>query len=157
MNKWDCRKDIMYLIRHLAKLLDADFDRRVAEIGLTGSQTRVLFYINRKTQIEHLEVHQNDIEREFRLAKSTVNGLVSRLLKTGYIIKRNVHPYAVIEMSETGINALSKLRDGRIETVNKLFKGYTPEEQERVLEKLNMLIQNLEGGSEDVSKDKINS
>lgn len=147
MEKWNCREDIIYLTKHLAKLLDADFDKRVSEIGLTAAQARCLFFINRMNRFEHLEVHQNDIEREFCLAKSTVNGLISRLLKTGYIIKKNVHPYAVLEITDEGVAAIEKVKQGRIDVINKLFSGYTDEERQITLEKLNKLIDNLEGGN----------
>lgn len=147
MEKWNCREDIIYLTKHLAKLLDADFDKRVSEIGLTAAQARCLFFINRMNRFEHLEVHQNDIEREFCLAKSTVNGLISRLLKTGYIIKKNIHPYAILEITDEGIAAIEKVKQGRIGVINKLFSGYTEEERQITLEKLNKLIDNLEGGN----------
>lgn len=148
MENFNCREDIIYLIRHLSKLLQADFDRRVSEIGLTGAQARMLFFIIRNTKEKGLEVHQNDIEKEFALAKSTVNGLVSRLLKTGYIIKRNVNRYAVLEPTEEGINAADKIKKGRVETIDKLFSGYTEEEKKQTLERLNILIENLEGGDD---------
>ena len=147
MDKWNCREDIIYLTKHLGKLLDADFDKRVSEIGLTAAQARVLFFINRMARFESQEVHQNDIEREFCLAKSTVNGLISRLLKTGYIVKKNVHPYAVLEITQEGINAIQKIKEGRIDVINKLFKGYTEEERRTALQQFNKLIDNLEGGN----------
>ena len=153
MGKCNFKEDIIYLIRHLSKLLDADFDKRVSEIGLTAAQARVLFFINKKSNIDKIEVHQNDIESAFALAKSTVNGLVSRLLKTGYIVKKNVHPYAVLEITTEGINAIDKIRDGRIKVINKLFDGYTDEEKRIVLDSINKSISNLEGGDKDVAKD----
>ena len=145
MGNFNFKEDIICLIRHLGKLLQADFDNRVAEIGLTGAQARVLFFIIRKTD-EGEEIHQNDIEKEFSLAKSTVNGLVSRLLKTGYIIKKNVRKYSVLTPTTEGIAAVDKIRQGRIETVNKLFSGYSEEEKAETLKKLNILIENLERG-----------
>lgn len=148
VEKSNCREDIIYLIRHLSKLLQTDFDRRVSEIGLTGAQARMLFFIIRNKKEKGLEVHQNDIEKEFALAKSTVNGLVSRLLKTGYIIKRNVNRYALLEPTEEGIKAADKIKKGRVETVDKLFSGYTEEEKKQTLERLNILIENLEGGDD---------
>ena len=148
MAEFNCREDIIYLIRHLSKLLQADFDRRVCEIGLTGVQARVLFFIIRRTKHDNAEVHQKDIEQEFCLAKSTVNGLISRLLKTGYIVKRNVHPYSVLEPTDEGIAAADKIKQGRIQTVNKLFTGYTEEEKKTTLERFNILIDNIEGGNE---------
>ena len=61
MKNFNCREDIIYLVRHLAKLLDADFEKRVSAVGLTSSQARVLFYINLKSHLEGNELHQNDI------------------------------------------------------------------------------------------------
>ena len=148
MSNFDCRKDIIYLIRHLGKLLENDFNERVAKVGLTAAQARVLFFIIRKTVDEKQEVHQNDIEKEFSLAKSTVNGLISRLLKTSYIIKKNVPPYAILEPTKEGIAAVEQIKSNRIETVNKLFNGYSEEEKEITLERLNILIENLEGGKD---------
>ena len=149
----NCRQDIIYLIRHLAKLLQSDFDDRVARIGLTGTQARILFFINRQTNSLHLEVHQKDIEEEFKLAKSTVNGLVSRLLKTGFIIKKNVHQYSILEVSQKGIDAIETIHNGRSETIDKLFLNYSEEEKVLTIERLNKLIDNLEGGDENVDKD----
>ena len=147
MNNWNCKEDIIYLIRHLGKLLDIDFERRVSEVGLTASQARILFYINRRSRFENVEVHQNDIEKDLCLAKSTVNGLVSRLLKTGYILKKNVHPYSILDITDEGIAAIDKIKTGRQETIDKLFTGYTDEERKMTLEKTNKLIENLEGGN----------
>ena len=98
-------------------------------------------------RFEHVEIHQNDIEKEFCLAKSTVNGLISRLLKTEYIIKKNKHPYAVLEITQEGIDAIEKVKEGRIEVINKLFMGYSDEERQQTLRLLNKLIDNLEGGN----------
>ena len=153
MNNIECRQDIIYLIKHLSKLLQIDFDERVSRIGLTGTQAGVLFYVNYKTNYEKEEVHQKDIEENFKLAKSTVNGLVSRLLKTGHLIKKNKHRYAVLEISDSGIKAIETIKEGRNKTVDKLFNGYSEIEKNMTLERLGKLIDNLEGGKDDVAED----
>ena len=150
MEKIDLRKDIIYLVRHLSKLLKADFDERVSKLGLTGEQARILFFIYRNTN-EGIVVHQNDIERQFSLAKSTVNGFVTRLVKNQFLFKRNVHPYAELEITQLGVDAITNIDDGRIETINKLFKGYSEEERNKIIKELNALIDNLEGGNKDVT------
>lgn len=148
MSELNFKEDIIYLIKHLDKLLQIDFDQRVSHFGLTGSQARVLFFINRKVNIEHVKVHQNDIQREFSLTKSTVNGLISRLLKTGYIIKRNAHPYVELEPTEEGKQILDQIRLGKNETIEKLFKGLPEEDKVNTINKLKILIENLKGGKE---------
>lgn len=150
MENFDCRNDIIYLIRHLSKLLKADFDERVAKLGLTGEQARILFFIYRNTK-DGLVTHQNDIEKHFSLAKSTVNGFVTRLVKNGFLLKRNVHPYAELEITQLGIDAITNIDQGRIETINKLFNGYDDKEIKNTIKRLNVLIDNLEGGNKDVT------
>ena len=145
MSNQDCRQDIIYLIRHLSKLLEADFDNRIAKMGLTGTQARILFFIERETNANRV-VHQNDIEREFSLAKSSVNGLISRMVKGGFITKKNKSKFVVLEMTGLAYDALAELKQGRVETVNKLFTGYDEETKQQTIEKLNKILENFEGG-----------
>ncbi|MCR5185213.1 MAG: MarR family winged helix-turn-helix transcriptional regulator [Bacilli bacterium] len=152
MGKQDCRRDIIYLIRHLSKLLQNDFDNRINQYGITGQQARILFFVNHKTVLDNVEVHQNDIENEFNLAKSTVNGLISRLEKKNFIIKQNKHPFSVITVSDKGKELIADLREGRDNTIEKLFEGFNKEEREKILENVSKLLTNFEGGNEDVAK-----
>ena len=75
--------------------------------------------------------------------------MISRLLKKEYIIKKNVHPYAILEISQAGIEAIESIKNGRTEVINTLFQGYSEEERKSILERLNRLIKNLEGDNED--------
>ena len=150
MGNFNCKEDIIYLIRHLGKLLQSDFEERVAQVGLTAAQARTMFFINR-CRLENVVVHQKDIEQHFSLAKSTVNGLVQRLLKNGFISKNKDHPYPAIEITQLGIDTIAKIGEGRIETIDKLFKGYSEEERKIAIKQLNVLIDNLEGGDKDVT------
>lgn len=153
MSEPNFQQDIIYLIKHLSKLLQLDFDERLSRFGLTSAQGRVLFFIYKNEKIDKKEVHQNDIEKAFSLAKSTVNGYISRLIKNGFITKKNIHPYASLEITEDGINVISEIKKGRIETTNKLFSGYSEEEKEIVIKHLQILVSNLEGGNSYVAED----
>jgi DNA-binding MarR family transcriptional regulator len=76
-------------------------DKRIAKYGLTSVQGRILFYIDHRIE-EHKEVvHQQDIQKEFHLSKSTVSGIVSRLEHNGFITKINKHPYSCLELTDT--------------------------------------------------------
>ena len=150
MDNFNCKEDVIYLIRHLGKLLKNDFEERVAQVGLTAAQARTMFFINR-CRIDNVVVHQKDIEQHFSLAKSTVNGIVQRLLKTGYIIKNKDRPYPANEITQLGIETIEKLGEGRIKTIDKLFEGYSEKDRKKAIEQLNVLVNNLEGGDEDVT------
>ena len=153
MPYFDCHNDIIYLIRHLSKLIQIDFDDRIAKFDLTGQQARLLFYINRRTNDENNEVHQNDIERDFQLAKSSVNGLISRLVKKEFINKENKGKYSIITITEKGKSVIEQLKEGRKDTIDRLFKGFSEEEKQLSIDKLNVLLNNFIGGNENVAKD----
>lgn len=142
--------DILFLIKRLNKLIDQDLDARLATYGLTGQQGRVLFFINRKVNIEHVEVHQNDIENEYHLSKSTVSGLVKRMEKKGIITIEKQHPYAILKPTEKAKDILCHLRTNKDKAVNTLLKDI---DEKHTKETLLKMIENMEGGSKDVEKD----
>ena len=142
------RNDIIFLIKYLSKLLDKDLDARLSEFDLTGQQGRILFYIAKRTHIDNIEVHQNDIENEFHLSKSTVSGIVKRMEKKGVISIEKQHPYAVLKPTEEGECIIHRLKERRTEAVDKLVTGLDKEKQEILIEELNKLIENMEGGNE---------
>lgn len=146
MIKPEKKNEIIYLIKYLNKMVDKDFDSRLAEYDLTGQQGRILFFIAGRTNIHHLEVHQNDIENEFHLSKSTVSGLVKRLEKKGVITVEKQHPYAILRPSEEGNNIVKHVIDRRQEAIDKLLKDFNEKEKGEVISYLNRLITNLEGG-----------
>ena len=142
------KNDIIFLIKYLGKLLDKDLDTRLAEYDLTGQQGRILFYIAKRTNIDQEEVHQNDIEQEYHLSKSTVSGLVKRMEKKGVISIEKQHPYAVLKPTDKGVCIIHKLREHRNEVVEQLMKDLDEKQQEELCEKLNKLIENMEGGND---------
>ena len=139
------KEDIIYLIRYLQKLIDKDFDKRLSEYDLTGQQGRILFFTANKVR-EGIDVHQNDIENEFHLSKSTVSGLVKRMEKKKIITIDKQHPYAIIKPTDNGYSIICHLRKERQESVNKLIEGFKEEDKKRMCENIIKLIENMEGG-----------
>ena len=141
------KEDIIFLIKYLSKLLDKDLDARLSEFDLTGQQGRILFYIAKRTNLDKEEVHQNDIEQEFHLSKSTVSGIVKRMEKKGVISIEKQHPYAVLKPTSEGECIIHRLRERRTEAVSKLMEGLSKEQQADLIKELNKLIENMEGGN----------
>lgn len=137
------KDNIIYLVIYLRKLIDKDFDARLSEYGLTGQQGRILFFIFNNDK----EVHQNDIENEFHLSKSTVSGLVKRMEKKGVITISKQHPYAVIKVSDKGKDILIHLKERRKEAVETLQRGLNPSDKDTICDLLVKLITNMEGGN----------
>ena len=141
------KNDIIFLVKYLNKLLDKDLDARLSEFDLTGQQGRILFYVARRTNCENIEVHQNDIEKEYHLSKSTVSGLVKRMEKKGVISIEKQHPYAVLKPTEEGERIIHQLIDRKTETIDKLMNGLNKEQQDSLCIELTKLIENMEGGN----------
>ena len=142
------KSDLLFLIKTLDKKLRDDFTERLMDNGLTAQEGHVLFFISCKTKYHHVEVHQNDIENEFKLSKSTVSDLVKRMERKQLIIKTVKKPYANLTLTETAINKIEAVRNKRTETIEKLFKGFTEEDKDQVLNLVKRLINNMEGNYE---------
>ncbi len=141
------KNDIIFLIKYLGKLLDKDLDARLSEFDLTGQQGRILFYVAKRTDIDKETVHQNDIEQEYHLSKSTVSGIVKRMEKKGIISIEKQHPYAVLKPTEEGRCIIHKLQEHKNEAVKQLIQGIDKEQQDILCQELNKLIENMEGGN----------
>ncbi len=141
------KNDIIFLTKYLGKLIDKDFDSRLAKFDLTGQQGRILFYIAKRTNCDNQDVHQNDIEQEYHLSKSTVSGIVKRMEKKGIITIEKQHPYAVLKPTDNGENIIESLHSQRDDAINKLLKDFSDKEKEQICKLLNQLIENMEGGN----------
>ena len=145
MVKEERKNDTIFLIKYLNKLVDTDFDHRLMDYGLTSQQGRILFFVHRRCCKDDVEIHQNDIEQEFHLSKSTVSGLVKRMEKKGIITIEKQHPYAIIKPAQAGLDIIMHLRERRKEAVEKLLKDLNEEQQKELITLLNKLIENMEG------------
>ena len=140
------KDDIIFLVKYLSKLIDKDFDKRLSEFGLTIQQGRILFFVFHKNDLEKIEVHQNDIENEFHLSKSTVSGLVKRMEKKNIISVEKQHPYAILRPTDEGRKIIKQLADKRHVSVECLLNGLDNQERKQLNEDLCRLIENMEGG-----------
>lgn len=136
-------EDILYLVKSLSKLLARDFDKRLEEYDLTGQQGRLLFFIYKQTKIEGTTVHQNDIEKNYLLSKSTVSGLVDRLVKKGLIERVNEKPYVSLIPTDKGSDIVVHIHLNKIQTIKKLTQGLSDEEIQRMISNIKLLITNL--------------
>lgn len=138
--------NILRLLRYINKLLDVDFNKRLSEVGLTAQQGRIFLYVHRETVDYEKEIHQNDIENEFHLSKSTVSGLVKRLEKRGVISIEKQHPYVIIKSTPQGEDIIIHLRESRKKVINRLLKDMNEKEKEELMKLLEKMIENMGGG-----------
>ena len=139
------KNDIIYLLKYLNKSINKHFDKRLAEYDLTGQQGRILFFIANKTK-EDVDIHQNDIENEFHLSKSTVSGLVKRMEKKGIISIEKKKNYAILKPTEAGLSIICHIRERKNESLNLLTDGINEKDYNDLCNKIIKLIENMEGG-----------
>ena len=132
--------DILFLIKVLDKRVCEDFDRRLSELGLTSQQGRLLFFVY-KNEVDGHIIRQNDIEKQFHLSKSTVSGLVQRLIKNEFVIRTKNG----LEPTDKGRNVIHELKIGREQTVNRLTQGMDENEKQKLKDGLEKLIENMGG------------
>lgn len=136
-------EDVIYLIKCLNKELAKDFDKRLAEFGLTGQQGRLLFFIYCQTHNEGAVVHQNDIEKAFLLSKSTVSGLVDRLVKKELIERVIESPYVSLVATQKGVDIVESIKKNKNQTIKKLTQNLSEEEVQRMIQNIKLLIKNI--------------
>ena len=144
--------DILMQIRHLGKCLRKDFDNKLSKYGLTGTQGRVLFYINCSHR-QGKEVHQSDLETSHHLTKSSVSELLSRMIKNDLINKVKVNSRYSLIPTDKGKSIVDDILSERTEVIEKLFKGFTNEEVEMVSLLTKRMIENIEQEEEYAEKD----
>ena len=130
-------------IRHLNKCLRKDFDDKLAKHGLTCTQGRVLFYINRNKN-EGIEMHQSDIEKCFQLSKSSVSELVTRMIKNELLEKVRVKSCFSLMPTEKGKSIVDEILSSRTEVVEKLFDGFDQKEIDNVMQYIKRMTSNVE-------------
>ena len=136
-------KEIFLSIKKLNKRFELNFNSALAEYDLTSQQGMVLFFLNRQVHVNNRIIHQNDIEKEFNISKSTVSALVDRLEKKQFIEKKNNYPYAELYLTDKGKQLADLFRKNWLIYLDKLFTGLNEEEKIHLLEVLNKLNSNI--------------
>ena len=78
------------LVRELKKvqiMLEQNMNKILSKYDLTSSQAPILDYIYR-AELDGSEIQQKDIEEYFYLKNPTVTGILDRLEKKGFIIRK---------------------------------------------------------------------
>ncbi len=117
------KEEISLLVRVIAKEFRSDFQMRLNDYGLTAQQGRILFLINCRRN-EGLTTRSVDIEKHFALTKSTVHGLVERMIRAN-ILYKNQYALNLTEYAESIIHFVLEKRS---ECLEKLFVNLSEEE-----------------------------
>lgn len=128
------KEEISLLIKVIVKEFRSDLQTRLNDYGLTAQQGRILFLINCRNG-EGLTTRLVDIEKHFSLTKSTVHGLVERMIKANIIHKSN----HLLELTEYAGSIIHFVLEKRKECLDKLFANLSEEELDTLSTLLNKI------------------
>lgn len=138
---------IGYGIKAVNNLIRRKLDSRFVESGLgeiSGIQGPVLGYLSANSR--ERDVFQRDIEKKFRIRRSTATVMLQNLEQKGYIVRTPVEQDARrkrIVLTEKAVKADQAIRN-QVEAFNKeLESGITLKEKEAFFAILDKVIQNL--------------
>lgn len=98
----------LHLLLHSAALVEDALRKRLAEIGISPRQARILDALSRMGPVS-----QTLLAREFNLTPASMSTMISRLLAAGYVT-REVDPREarsnIVELSEQGAERLNAIR-----------------------------------------------
>ena len=138
------KEEIITLIKFIDKEFKKDFESRLSTYGLTAQQGRLLFFIN-WNEINNSPIRQVDIEKKFQLTKSTVSGLVERMLKANLINKRKEGHISYLVPSEYGQSIVNDIFNKRTECLEKMLYGLDEKEIDELHTLLTKVLNNKGG------------
>ena len=141
-------RSIGFRLRSVNNMIRRSVDRNVAEAGIdeiSGMQLPFIGFIYDRSLTQ--DVFQRDIEREFRIRRSTATVMLQNLEQKGFVVRKPVEYDARLKkivLTQKAIEQNNLVRQ-RIDAFNeKLEEGITPEEKEQFFRVLDKIIQNLE-------------
>lgn len=121
--------DILFLMRLANRQMRLYFNNAIDRYNLTSQQANLLIFLTRQNANGEV-VHQQDIEKWYRLSKSTISGMIDRLVKRG-LVKRIIDGrYANIVPTEEAIRITKELRGTLDQYDLRNLAVLTDEEQE---------------------------
>lgn len=139
--QYDCGAWVNRLAHKVKKRLNAT----LADLGITGVQSRVLHYI--LVHAQKGPVYQRDVESAFELSRSTTTGILQLLERNGLILRESVACDARLKSLVPTPRAAeidAQVRDCIRETEERLMQGIPPEDIRRFLEIAAKMSENLD-------------
>ena len=135
--------EIGYLIKKISLLQKAEMDASLQEFDLTSSQFRVLFILQRHDG----EMTQKELERELGVSHPTVNGLVNRLEKQGFLETRTDpadRRHRLVKLTEKADSVKEDMLEQRRKAEERLTKGLSREELLQLRSSLEKIHHNMQ-------------
>ena len=145
-------KDCGAWINLLSHKVKARLDAAFLNLGITGVQSRVIYYI-----LKHCEegpVFQRDIENAFGLSRSTATGILQLLEKNGIIIRESVASDARLKSlvpTPRAVKLNAEVSVGLEEMERRLTKGLSSGQVQLFREIAAQMLRNLDEWDRDIA------
>lgn len=128
----------------LSVLLRQNLDQIMGKYQITSIQSRIMVFIAHESK--NREVHQRDIEEEFKIRKSSVSSVMNTMEKNDLIVRvpsKDIRCKKIL-LSEKGLELHERIRD-EIESFDKNFRNTLSEkEQSEFLKMISRLSDYIE-------------
>ncbi len=140
----ELKKNYGHWVNQLSHQLKRQMDARLAEMGVTGVQGKMLHYIIERQKTR--PVFQKDLEEVFGLRRSTATGILQLLEKNGLLRREAVAHDARLKSlipTEKADTICKEMHIGILETEKLLIKNIAPDKLQIFLEVAQQMSENL--------------
>ncbi len=134
-------------IRRIELAFRRNGDRMLERYGLTVSQMNLMLFLFRRRD-EGVPVIQRDIEQALNVTNPTVSGMLDRLEKNGFILRRtdpaNRRTNRVV-LTQRALDMGREAREDMDAFSARVFSPLSPEEQELLGSMLERILKDLPG------------
>jgi len=130
--------EVLIAIRRIIQSIDLHSKRLVKQFGLTGPQLIILREISQSD-----EITASDISRAISLSQATVTGVLDRLEKGGYVVRRRSdhdRRRTLVETTQAGDHILATAPPLMQESFTEQFSELQAWEQHMILSSLHRLV-----------------
>ena len=141
-----CEKNIIREIKKIQIMFEKNLNRILEKYDLTSAQAPIITYLF-ETEKRGIEVQQKDIEEYFYLKNPTVTGILDRLEKKFFIVRKvskDDKRKRLIYLTTKAKKIHEDANECLINFRNQALKDITKEEFEAAISMINKMSDNLE-------------
>ncbi len=146
MNQRPDREHIGFLISVTDRLIKRTLSSTLGEGNFSGIQIRIIHFLMRRRK-NGTPVYQKNIEKEFKIRRSSVTSVLSNLEKAGYISRSSVDGDARLKQVNVTDKLVSMMEEGREKVEDfeaRLSEGISEEEVAAFVRVICKVTENIE-------------
>ena len=134
---------LTYKIAYISRMHKRKIDQDTLRYGLTNEQGRMILYLNEN---EGKAIHLKDLEKDFRLRKSSLNSIVNNLEKAGCVKRESTEDDSrlkVIKLTDLGKEKVKLLNESFVRNEKLTKEVLTKDEIDTLNNILDKIISNI--------------